>query len=859
MDLWQLSGVSRWKALGTACCSSIAITTYITCNKMNNNYKNMTPRRKAWRLDMASTSAETSPQMEEATTSPGRDDKEGLLTDLIELKLHAKARINLLYRRRVAFGELLSKGVLLDLDVLRNILYTEISSYERRSLELCVLMLSLVHQRSIIADRDGPCDVSMEVCSVTTPEEMRYAEQREPVISILTLSSIWTIEAARGSNLAHLAYELLINIGNSCTNEHLQRYVEHVLTDSARWDDNEVYWSLRLVHSALLTNKINGDGMLKLLRTCIIIANIPDNTIYVNDIVADILARLWPYFPCDPNELPSRCRYSFMAKLLLTGVADERIVSTLITTAVSGDYTERKVALSALVRAQGTTDTGNHWDTFNVATVDPKSDDLGILSVAAAMLTDYDSAIIYLQHLYCRIGNILHMGEIPPNDVEHKLKTAIVNLVSREMNLPDDNSEHLCLAGSKYFIIRDILLAITGTYKRMQMLNDQSSLNKKSMTSTHDVDAQILLVLYLSSMRQEYMPYVAAIIDEINKQSAISTTYIRFCLETIREGKSGIFSDQFTVSICKVLNSVMKRWAFAHEGIQMMRYNEINSLTLDMVRSLRSVLATYGESVTKYRSSMHIASVLASLCVLLNIMPWNDVSMSLSNELSGALVQLMQGQPMPWKSSRYGPVQQYSEEDATHNNHKDVLQYTVAAFEMLCHIIVPPVKLIKMALRLVWDPQRATYVFNGINALLRTQHVGRNVVSLLIKYCLHARVHTDWGEEATMSFRRFITELTRVFKRKSYTQKYAKETLVVSYMPMFGWKARRRLEVQCHGRVKLNRSSNIIIFLRDFAMQLKEDIDELPVAVCRSVDLLDEHLCVPRVLMETKVHDCPGE
>lgn len=817
----------------------------------------MCPQFKNWSYDLASTSAESSQQLDKATLSQERDVCCPVPPEIVEIKLYASARVNLLYRRRSSFEELTRKGELVNLQLLKDVLHTKITKHERRALELCVLMLSVCQKRSSVSG--DTCDLAIEVCGYTSTKEMRYDLLCEDVLSLLVLSSVWVTEAASATNLARVAYDVLFNIATTCNNKYLSQYMEHLLDDKKRMYGEDLYWRLRLVHNAFISKKLYQDNVTQLLTLCLEIANCQSGTIYVTELLSDILVALWTYKQVDPNELPPRYRCLFMAKLLLAGFVHQDMVTTLVTTATHGEYSERKVALSALYKASkmNILPYGVNENIF----LEMGDTDLGMLSVHASMLNERDSVLSYLEQLYIEVARRLCTDCNNVQDGFNKAKDGIIDLISGDGNLKGDTKIHLHLAVEKYFSFRDITQAISVAYRRLHELGRRASIDSATSciaTRSAFTEKSILLLLYLATLRVELIPYVIGVIDQSVQSEGIRDEVVRFCLSSILAANSNsIFLQQFVILACKVFNVTIKQYIMKYGHSTILLRQEMDCLMLDILRAMNWILNRCKSSIKSCRSIPHVGSTLASVAVYVNTVYWGRLTMDISHELSMALVRMLQACILKEREENIENPRYLLDEGVEYV--PEIIGYCSSAFEIICHAIVPSVKLVRSILTVTWHSKHAIKVFNGLQAIASRASLGKRVIRELLLYCIHAKVHTDWDKATLLSFQKFVKLFVLLIQSNECCSKRAIKVDFLKVSAKNGWKAASRLRSRRHGTVRLGGSNNRVVFLRELSNKLKEDACSSSIAICGPLDLLDEHLCVPQSLLDSKIHDCPGE
>ncbi|GFE54916.1 TLD domain-containing protein 2, putative [Babesia ovis] len=494
--------------------------------------------------DVASTSADSELPSVDATMSFERTDCCDVPPELVDLKIHIAARFKLFYRRTGSIARLACKSDLVHKAVMKKILELNLRPHETRALEVCFMIVDVVRQRlektncprspqdTVDGGTNQLTDICMETCAVIATEELKYSDIREPIQDILTMCSIWGIECAVGSNLSKLCYYILCKLGNYRLNLYLQRYIK-TFFDSKHCLDTEIYYRLLLLRIGLKNGLFQNKERL-LCQYCLTIAR-GQCSIYVADAVTSLLAEVWQYAQASFDTLPCGTRYRLVAKLLVKGVDHRNVVPLLLTTAISGTYEQRKIALGALL-AQSTEDISSSWGDNLVSsakgsdngitigtttyTLEHIENDLGILVVGAAMIQDINSAEKYLKQLYMEMLKLVRNPKTSTssrstdtNMGNHSVTNADIGATSGNLDTStclgtsvDSHSTITTKTGpahsatsdwihngfiqgdvdtirDKYFVLRDLLQAVDATLQRIGHL--QNNENNNNSVSGH--------------------------------------------------------------------------------------------------------------------------------------------------------------------------------------------------------------------------------------------------------------------------------------------------------------------------------------------------------------------------------------
>ncbi|GIX63710.1 AarF/ABC1/UbiB kinase family protein [Babesia caballi] len=816
--------------------------------------------------DLASTAAESNQASIDLVGTPRRRTSAELPYEITELRTHIAAKVGLLYGRHGSLADLVRKSELADECTLRRLRGACVPLAERRALEMACLMLVMVKERSGTqeagnGDDTVVCDISTEVYAATAPEEMKYEKLREPVAELLTLCAIWAIEAARGTNLSKLAYDLLFNLSRFRVNQHLKRYVASFLEDTERLCGDEQYWRLRLLHSSIKNGDIASHDYARLVRHCVGIAK-HDNTIYVTDVVTSLLAELWEIYPCALGDLWPRARYSLMGKLLVRGVATEQVVQSLVHAAISGPYYERKIAIDALVKSGSIQQTESIGRFLPHSMVLPEAD-LGILSVGAAILRDEASALLYVRELCHEIAKLLRMKATSLEELCMEAKVDISN-VTAEGDLPDVTQVHVRSACKNFFAIRDIVSAICAALQRMRAMEKEYSAEPAKVDAarrTVELNNVTVVLVYLAIIREQLTPYVMGAVEAVMRLAGLPMNILAFCVAALRNCKTGgILCDQLAVVTCKLASKTVECCIIRRHTLKEEVMRAVSQLVLEVAETMHVVVVTLGKNSVRYKCAPHVAETIAWLASLASAMPWNADMRDLARRVANTLKRILRYHLLPVKRERDSHGNSGFNQMDVKQYRGATLVYIASAFEMLCRTLRPNAEMVRMMLSALWNPDIATTTFSALETLVASNMKDASVTRAIVTYLLKTPLHTDWDAQALCALHELVDSLRRGLIRKHAAGGVVKERLFVKYVPTFGLAARRKVAGPWRpGKVKLGGQGYLATFLRQFMINVVEEANRMPVALRQPVALLDENMLIPQAIKETRMHDCPGE
>ncbi|GBE60738.1 hypothetical protein, conserved [Babesia ovata] len=821
---------------------------------MHKSNKARRPKRKDGSKDVASTAADSWSQSAEAELrNDDATECAAIPYELVEFKLRAASKVVLLYGRTGKWAALARKAELVDDRTLRNILSLKLPKYEHRGLEMACLMLKVVKERTTreeygnYADDDTVSDVSVETFAAIEPEEMMYQQWRPGVAEIVALCAIWAIEVARGSNLAIMAYRVLILMSNFHCNKYIRRYVATLFDDDTPVIDIELMHKLTLLQHVCMTPDSNLDKD-KLLRICFATAKRDDSNIYVDDVVTRILSQIWSTHKCRLEDLPSRCRYRLMGQLLYRGLEQEKIAPALVKAAVSGPYHERKLALAALKETYDKVDTNIVTEAANEVLQTPDSVDLGILGLAAVFLEDQRAAFSYLQELCKQIANKVGMADGSIEEMCADAKNSVIHLVTDGGAIPEATRRHVRKTGKHFFTVRDLLNAISATFSRIWMIVTEKSAKEKipqesPMGTT--VDTIALIAICLATLRQELVPYVMDMIDMVMHLTGTPKKTLRFCTRTLKRCKKpGEFWDKLTVVTSQLVRTMMQPVIVEAYTPIMEERCVLAPFVKEIADAMHAVVDTAGQSLVRYSCATSVSETVAQLAAYLSVITPSQYSAKVARRICNTLETVLEHllQPIRRKKGDENRADRVELEDILHYR-GDAFEYIAQGFETICCVTVPKLEMIGMMLSLVWHPDIAKRVFRGFETLVLTMPIGADVRKGLLMYCFRREVHTDWDVETLDTLHAFIFGLFAISIRNNKRKNALQDKLKVTCRNGINWKARRKLAGPWrHGVVRLDRGNNIAYFLEKFMKLVEVEAKNTPVAIRQPIRLLDENL-----------------
>ncbi|ORM41750.1 uncharacterized protein BXIN_2820 [Babesia sp. Xinjiang] len=794
---------------------------------------------------MASTAAESDLPSVDATKSSELMTVGHLSDDVVELKTHIAARVALLYRRGGSLANLAKKAELADDGIISKILQSPLPQCDRRALEMAFLIIKIVKERTMVADTDNcgkehVSDVCIETCAATKPEEMQYENLQETVLDILTLSSIWGIESAVGSNLARLCYDILFKLSGARKNQHLNRYVNTFLDETYRLGGEETYWRLQLLHKALRNGTLGDKERAKLMRACLDIAKRKDNTIYVIDAVTNVISDIWSNHKCNLDDMSPECRNGLMAKLLVKGHELEQVVTMLVSAAANGTYNERKVAIAALTSAGATIQNDEVTEKVGKLLMAPTNGDSGILTIGAAIIRDHASAGKYIQQLYAYIAKSIDMEAKSLEEMVCQMKIDLSHLMSTDTP-PTKTQTHIIRAKENYFLLRDIIQAITATLQRVTTFPSESLWN-----------SELMVMVYLGTICEELVPYVMGVIKEITRFDTIPKQLLRFGFGTLENCKTtGKFFDHLGVVTCQLAGTAIEDWISKLKGYPEVELGSLTKLTLEIAQVMRAMVATLDRKLVQYLCTMHIAETLAWVAALSRKLPWSEELKLGCVTVANTQRRMVQVIQMSTRVSDRGSVKL---EDVYYAS-GDTLLYLAGGFEMLCGTYVPPVKMVCMMLNMTWHPAISSLVFKGLTVLLRNNNIGMKMKIALITYCIRVRINTEWNVRVLEDYHEFLHTFYEKHIRHYELRRSNKDNILAMYTPKDGWKAKKRTRYR--GRVDLAMNRHVATFVKEHIKNVLKEIKNTYMVTYQPIKLLNEDMSVPIAIRERHIHDCP--
>ncbi|KAG6440169.1 hypothetical protein BBOV_II006275 [Babesia bovis T2Bo] len=746
---------------------------------------------------------------------------------LAELRSHIAAKLNVIHRRTGNIARLARNKILIDRATMANILQLDIAQHDIRALEISFMIVNMVSEMNENLDgiTDRHCDVAIETMAVTSDTDLCYTQLDQVVMEILTICAIWGVECSTGTNISRICYQLLNNIAAVKINEYLGLYTKRWLKDVATATPDEQVHRLTLLRECLKARLLNDDERKVLTAQCLWITQYT-NSIYLDEIIAALLADLWEYGLYRIEEVDLKSRTRLLSNIVSKGRSLDSLLPMLTQYATSDILADRKMAIAAIYKCA---DSMPH-----------RKEILRYISTCLERI-DMDASIHHHELLVLKAAVLPHVDAC--TKYIHKLVTLIENLLSLppmsilELALSKETDKLSTLATQEYFALRNILQAAIATIHRASALNCWIDMERNDL----------MLCTYLPVLCPDLGPYSMALVDELLDldisrpgPDVNSDAYKPVVYETTKtwiqivDQCSGTNPDDVMKQVCFKISSKV----ISH----MLRTGCHNTgQSADILTGLLKLINKVTAPIGVGPSYVDISETLAWIATWLSVAPSKDVPQGSEAIVAKCIKRLVKVTfPGVHKTRDSHPLAEPSTEHIRHN--------CVAGFELLLRTPwSPSIDSVFLWLSMIWDNTVAQTVFNALTRKLESQRTTKQLLHSLVMFATNAKIHTEWNMDTLEAMHQMIYAVLKRWEKEAYGWRIT----WINHKPVLytpGLRSQKR-----------RLDTHIPTFLGQLMKQIEFEATRISEALRTPMELLDGDMKVPESIRKPLIDDCPGE
>ncbi|AFZ79544.1 hypothetical protein BEWA_023930 [Theileria equi strain WA] len=453
-------------------------------------------------------------------------------TELRRLATIAEYKIKLLLGSK-KYRALIRNNELIDVDCLKSCILNEShSSSDIKVLELCLLMLMCLrtwHKHSG-NDKCENLDINSEVINRISQNRKIFDGVSQIVRELLGNVCIWSVDTICSSKLVQLAYELLLRMESEYFFEHLELYMNRVISKESLQEEvvgsedyynQSYYWQIRLVQRTVTRTILTSTHLSKVMEWVKELLKSRKLNIYAMDEMACLLSQIWIRTK-KPLPINFRLKLMVLQKLAKSGDSSyfERCGGSnkLIRTALHGDAELRNLAYSCLIQIPHAVDRRVLYAAINVILDNCDLSyirDLKILVVGAHIVKKISFGVQYINRIKCLLCRLIKCNttSYKPTLPEYREKNIIemdiifLDLLESYFRGSKD-SMILCeeAARKNHHLIEGALRALNIARCRVALLEEEGQ--ELSIDDYEDcIDDEPLLGMFFGVLNQELLQW----------------------------------------------------------------------------------------------------------------------------------------------------------------------------------------------------------------------------------------------------------------------------------------------------------------------------------------------------------------